>query len=163
MHTSFSFRAACKKDLSTILRLYAQPDLDDGIALSLPEAERIFNRMARYPDYKVYVALCEDCIVGTLALLIMDNLGHLGAPSAVIEDVAVDPRWQDRGVGNRMMRAALEIAIEKGCYKIVLSSNLKRERAHAFYESLGFERHGYSFRLNVPHPEAEDSGREGLR
>ena len=24
----------------------------------------------------------------------------------------------------------------------MLSSNAKRERAHAFYESLGFERHG---------------------
>ncbi len=27
-----------------------------------------------------------------------------------------------------------------------LSANMKRAKAHAFYESLGFERHGYSFR-----------------
>jgi len=32
-----------------------------------------------------------------------------------------------------------------GCYKLALSSNLKREGAHQFYEALGFERHGYSF------------------
>ena len=31
----------------------------------------------------------------------------------------------------------------------MLSSNAKRERAHAFYESLGFERHGFSFRVNL--------------
>ena len=37
----------------------------------------------------------------------------------------------------------------KRAYKLVLSSNAKRERAHAFYESLGFERHGVSFRLNL--------------
>ena len=40
----------------------------------------------------------------------------------------------------------------KGCYKLVLSSNAKRERAHAFYESLGFERHGYSFRIESGRP-----------
>ena len=28
-------------------------------------------------------------IVGTFALLIMDNLAHLGAPSGVVEDVVV--------------------------------------------------------------------------
>ncbi|MDI3464014.1 MAG: Acetyltransferase, GNAT family [Nitrospira sp.] len=83
------------------------------------------------------------------ALLIMENLGHLGTPSAVIDDVAVDPAWQGHGVGNMMIHHALEVAREKGCYKAALSSNLKRERAHAFYESLGFERHGYSFRVST--------------
>jgi len=49
-----------------------------------------------------------------------------------------------------MMRHALRLCDEKGCYKVALSSNLKRERAHAFYESLGFAKHGYSFRLMSP-------------
>jgi ribosomal protein S18 acetylase RimI-like enzyme len=142
-------REATKEDLPHVLGLYAQPSLDDGVVLSLPEAVRIFERMARYPDYKVYVASCEDKIVGTFAFLIMDNLAHMGAPSAVIEDVAVDPQWQAQGVGKAMMQHALKMAAEKGCYKVTLSSNLKRERAHAFYESLGFERHGYSFRVDA--------------
>jgi GNAT superfamily N-acetyltransferase len=144
MNGLLSYRAASKADLSEILRLYAQPDLDDGKVLPLSEAERIFQRMARYPDYMIYVAVCDDQIVGTFALLIMDNLGHMGTPLAVI-DVAVDPAWQGRGVGNMMIHYALEVARQKGCYKAVLSLNLKRERAHAFYESLGFERHGTVF------------------
>ena len=32
-----------------------------------------------------------------------------------------------------------------GCYKLALSSNIRFERAHAFYDKLGFQRHGYSF------------------
>jgi GNAT superfamily N-acetyltransferase len=48
-----------------------------------------------------------------------------------------------------MMRFALACCREKRCYKLVLSSNAKRVRAHAFYESLGFERHGYSFRVDL--------------
>ena len=48
-----------------------------------------------------------------------------------------------------MMREALKICNEKGCYKAVVSSNLKRKRAHAFYESLGFKRHGYSYYVAI--------------
>jgi hypothetical protein len=32
----------------------------------------------------------------------------------------------------------------------MLSSNAKRERAHAFYEAFGFDRHGFSFRVDIP-------------
>jgi hypothetical protein len=32
-------------------------------------------------------------------------------------------------------------------YPFVLSSNLSREQAHRFYEALGFEKHGYSYRV----------------
>lgn len=42
------------------------------------------------------------------------------------------------------------LAAESGCYKLALSSNLKREKAHAFYDALDFERHGYSFRMALP-------------
>jgi GNAT superfamily N-acetyltransferase len=48
-----------------------------------------------------------------------------------------------------MMQHAMRQAREAGCYKLVLSSNQKREGAHAFYESLGFARHGYSFQIEM--------------
>jgi GNAT superfamily N-acetyltransferase len=142
-------REAVRVDLPQVLRLYAQPDLDDGQVLAPAQAEAIFDRIARYPDYRIYVAQLGPAIVGTFALLIMDNLGHLGARSGVVEDVAVDPRHQRLGVGRFMMEHALKCCRDKGCYKLALSSNLKRDRAHAFYELLGFERHGYSFRMDL--------------
>jgi GNAT superfamily N-acetyltransferase len=43
------------------------------------------------------------------------------------------------------MAHAIEQARAAGCYKLALSSNAKRQAAHAFYESLGFQRHGLSF------------------
>jgi len=152
MSIAIHCRGATQADLPGVLRLYGQPDLDDGKVLSLADAERIFDRMAQYPDYKIYVAACGDRIVGTFALLIMDNLGHLGAPSGVIEDVAVDPGWQGQGIGRAMLQHALQVCASKGCYKAALSSNMSRERAHAFYDSLGFERHGYSFRVMLQAP-----------
>lgn len=142
-----AIRPAERADLPAVLALYAQPDLDDGKVLPIAEAERLYARFARYPDYTLYVAEHDGRIAGSFALLIMDNLGHLGAPSAIVEDVVVDPVSQGDGIGQAMMRFALAEAGKKRCYKLMLSSNAKRERAHRFYESLGFERHGYSFRV----------------
>ena len=142
-------RLAIAADLPAVLALYAQPDMDDGVVLPIGDAERLFARFAAYPDYTLYVAEQGDEVVGTFALLVMDNLGHLGAPSAIVEDVMVAPERHRNGIGADMMRFAVERARHKGCYKLVLSSNARRERAHAFYERLGFARHGYSFHVDI--------------
>ena len=149
--TGLVIRKASPQDLGAILALYAEPDIDDGHVLDLSGAERIYERMQRYPSYVTYVAVLEGEVVGTFSLLIMDNLAHMGAPSGVVEDVVVHSRWRGQGVGRRMMRFAMERCREAGCYKLALSSNRKRADAHRFYESLGFVRHGYSFivRLDV--------------
>jgi GNAT superfamily N-acetyltransferase len=144
-----TIRKASKDDLEAILSLYADPELDHGRTLDLADAERIFERMASYPNYSVYVTELENEVVGTFALLIMDNLAHLGAPSGVVEDVVVNSRWRGQGIGKAMMRFAMDECARAGCYKLTLSSNLKRESAHRFYESLGFKRHGYSFWCSI--------------
>jgi len=142
-------RKATATDIAAVLSLYAQPDLDDGEILTVEQGVALFERFGRYPDYTLYVAELDHEIVGTFALLVMDNLGHLGSPSGIVEDVVVAPERQSQGIGAAMMRFALERCREKRCYKLVLSSNAKRTRAHAFYESLGYERHGYSFRVDL--------------
>jgi GNAT superfamily N-acetyltransferase len=146
-------RPAAAADLERVLALYAQPQFDAGYVLPLETARRLWERFGDYPDYTLYVAERTGDIVGSFALLVMHNLGHLGAPSAIVEDVVVAPTFQGQGIGKAMMQFALERCRDKGCYKLVLSSNAKREDAHAFYESLGFERHGFSFRVDIePRP-----------
>jgi GNAT superfamily N-acetyltransferase len=119
--------------------------MDDGTVLPFADAIRIYHRMRAYPDYRLYCALCEETIVGVFALLIMDNIGHLGKPSAIMEDVIVDERWRGKGIGSQMVTWAIARSREKGCYKLSLSSNKDRQDAHRLYENLGFTRHGHSF------------------
>lgn len=119
--------------------------MDNGRVLTLEKAKDIYKRMHQYPNYRVYVAAIDDKIVGTFELLIMDNLGHMGSPSGIIEDVVLNEEFQGKGIGKQMMKFAIDKCREAGCYKVTLSSNLKRVKAHAFYESLDFKRHGYSF------------------
>ena len=88
-------------------------------------------------------------IAAVYSPLILDKLAKRGVPSGIVEDVAVDPSAQRQGVGRAMMEHALNLCRQAGCYKMALSSNMERAKAHEFYESLGFERHGYSFRVST--------------
>jgi len=143
---NINLREARVQDLGGVLNLYSTV-LDHGNVLTLAEAKTLFQKMQTYPNYKIYVALIDEEIVGTFALLIMDNLAHQGTPSGVVEDVAVLNNLQGKGIGKLMMKFAMAKCKEADCYKLVLSSNLKRREAHAFYESLDFEKHGFSFRV----------------
>ena len=152
--SELEIRPATDDDLPAVLALYGQPGMDDGVVLDIESAKALHAKFKAYPDYTLYVAEQDGVVLGTYAMLIMDNLGHMGAPSAIVEDVNVSPEAQGKGMGSQMIRHALDVATAKGCYKLSLSSNMKRERAHAFYDGLGFERHGYSFLCRLNNAEA---------
>jgi GNAT superfamily N-acetyltransferase len=147
--TTLRIRTAEKKDLEKILELYNGLTDDPDDKISLREAAEKFEKLKTYPDYKLYVAEYKDEIAGTFAVLIMDNLAHRGEPSSIVEDVVIRTDLQGMGIGTGMMNFAMEISREKGCYKMVLSSHLRRENAHRFYETLGFKKHGYSFVVDL--------------
>ncbi len=140
-----SIEEASESDLIGVLELYKNTLDKNGKILPIEMAKQVFAKMTQYPDYKLFIAIYKKEIIGSFALLIMDNLAHFGTPSAIVEDVVVVENYQNIGVGKKMMQYAMLLAKQKGCYKMVLSSNQKRENAHQFYESLGFVKHGFSF------------------
>ena len=147
--TEYVIREATAVDLPAVLSLYSQPEIDDGNVLDLETAEAILLRMRSYPSYRLFVAYSGDRIVGTYTLVILDNLAHKGARSALVEAVVVlaERHWQ--GIGKAMMNHAMALCRESKCYKLALSSNLTREPAHKFYEGLGFKQHGFSFLVDL--------------
>jgi GNAT superfamily N-acetyltransferase len=50
----------------------------------------------------------------------------------------VDERFRSQGVGRLLLAYAEDWAREKGCKEIALRSNVIRDRAHGFYENLGY-------------------------
>ena len=141
-------RRATEADLAEIIRLHQQLDPAEP-ATSEADARRIFERINTYPDYAIYLAEVNGKIAGTFGLLVMDKLAHNGKPSALVEDVVVDEALRGQGIGREMMAFAMEHGRARGCYKLALSSNLKRTEAHAFYETLGFRKHGYSYAIDL--------------
>ena len=142
---SVHIRQAVSADVAAVLALYAQIDFNNDAVLTEAAAQKIFAEFARYPSYRLFVAMDAVQVVGSYALLVMHNMAHGGMPSAVVEDVVVASAEQGRGIGRQMMSHAKEHAKAAGCYKLALSSNRARHAAHAFYESLGFDQHGLSF------------------
>jgi GNAT superfamily N-acetyltransferase len=144
-----SIREAVREDVEFILQLYSTAGIESDHPFNLEEALQHFEVFRRYPSYRVYVVEVDGAIVATYALLIMDNLAKRGKKSGIIEEVAVSPDHQGKGIGRAMMEHAMQQCKDAECYKMMLSSGLQRTKAHDFYDSTGFERHGFSFRVGV--------------
>jgi GNAT superfamily N-acetyltransferase len=142
-------REAAETDLPSILSLYGQPDFDNGVMADIESARDFLATIARYPDYRVYVAEIEGERIAVYSLLIMNKLAHKCTPSAILEDIVVATSRQRQGVGKALVAHAMDMARSKGCYKLVLSSNARRTDAHRFYDQLGFQRHGVSFHVTL--------------
>ncbi|MET1249568.1 GNAT family N-acetyltransferase [Sporolactobacillus sp. STCC-11] len=124
-------------------------ELDSERSMSHRDAQTLFRKIKQYPYYKIFCAWSAQEILATYSLIILDNFGHGGLKIAIVENVVVTPDAQGFGIGTTMMQDAMKRASDQGCYKLMLSSDLKRQGAHAFYEHLGFQQHGISFRTEL--------------
>lgn len=134
------------KDLPILNQLYTE--IDGESPLSFPDVEQIFEQIKQYPNYQIYIAWLKGEAVGTFSLLLIPMILH-HSKSALIDAVVVTSTYRNQGIGKAMMQEALKLSREAGCYKAMLSSNLKRTAAHQFYESLGFKQQGWSFSLEL--------------
>lgn len=134
-------------DIGDYIQLLKQ--LDAQHSLTLKDAQSTFRKIKQYPYYKTFCVWSEAQLLATYSLIILDNFGHAGLKIAIVENVVVAPDAQHTGIGRFMMNDAIQRATNQGCYKLMLSSDMKREGAHAFYEHLGFQQHGISFRMEL--------------
>jgi ribosomal protein S18 acetylase RimI-like enzyme len=89
-------------------------------------------------------------IVGTLTLVAFRIPTGVGA---WIEDVVVDERARRRGVGEALIRSAIELAEQSGARHLNLTSRPDREAANRLYRRLGFDqRETNVYRLMLPAP-----------
>jgi hypothetical protein len=89
-------REATADDAPAIVVLFQSAGVESGELFTSEEARAHFAVFSRYPNYRVFVAVLGQEIVGTYALLIVDNLAKRGRRSGVVEDVAVSPEHQGK-------------------------------------------------------------------
>ncbi len=144
-------RLATVEDLPAILDLYQELVAPYGPA---PDEDRVdhqelWRQVMADTRQQVLVGEQDGEIVGTVNLILVPNLGHQGKPWAAVENVAVRSDRRSQGLGTAMMSEVTRIARSLGCYKIVLTSNLMRPRAHQFYLRLGWRQTHAGFSLNL--------------
>jgi len=145
---NFQIRVATEADSSILLDLYA--DMDNTPASPLATWRSLWSNIQGIPDYHFYLVFEDEIPVATFSLLYIPTPMHPGIHRvALVDSVTVKSDRRGQGIGQYMMRWAFEKAAADGCYKMMLSSSLSRDRAHDFYRSLGFDQHGWSFHLQL--------------
>lgn len=84
---------------------------------------------ARYPDKEAEIS-------GILTLIIYRVPTGIRAR---VEDVVVEESMRGNGIGEALVRYALNMAREVGADGVALTSNPKREAANRLYQRLGFK------------------------
>ncbi len=79
----------------------------------------------------------DGVIVGALTLAVYRVPTGI---RSIIEDVIVDDSARGQGIGEALMKRAIEIAKEKGAGNISLTSNPMREAANRLYLRVGFKK-----------------------
>lgn len=89
-------------------------------------------------DYAVFVAqLASGELAGWIGVFIYRCVE--ADWRAEISGLVVDESVRSQGIGPKLVKRAEEWARERGCAAIGLRSNVIRDRAHGFYERLGYE------------------------
>lgn len=105
--------------------------------------EQILRRLRHLqgkPEHAVYVAEAGGSnrkVVGWVHVFLSHALE--AGTQAEVGGLVVDAACRRRGIGQRLMQQAEAWVRKKGVREIRLRSNVVRERAHAFYEGLGYQ------------------------
>ncbi|MHC1759374.1 MAG: N-acetyltransferase family protein [Negativicutes bacterium] len=151
MLDEFIIRNALKTDMANVLKLYRELEEayeGQGKTGAMMAPDVAWTQISSDARQHLLVAEAAGKIVGTLTLIVIPNIGHHGKPWGAIENVVVGKEHRGLGAGKNLMGAASNRARQLGCYKLILSSNLARTKAHEFYRRLGWKKTHIGFSLN---------------
>jgi len=104
--------------------------------LPVPDMERL-RRLISDPAVTLLLARDGDAIVGTTTVIVYTTPYWI---KARLDEVVVDAGARGKGVGEALVKAALDIGRERGAQVAELQSGRgeARKAAHRLYERLGF-------------------------
>lgn len=144
---AIEIRDAVAADLAAIRTLLAEDARGPGPSGDADETEAL-AQIAASPDNRLLVA--EDAagrIVGTLQITRIPYLAAQGGDRLLVEGVRVASDRRGQGIGEAMLRSALEAARAQGCRLVQLLAHDSRDGAARFYRRLGFRADHRGFRL----------------
>lgn len=114
-----------RRDLRGVLRI-------EGQVYPRPWSLSLFlSELALTSTRAYYVAKADKKLAGYAGLMMSAGDGH-------ITTIAVDPGWQRRGVGTRLMLVLCREAIRRGATSLTLEVRASNLGAQALYREFGF-------------------------
>ena len=137
-------RPARREDLDGMLALCRALQPEDPVP-ARGKAEAAWAALLGNGLATVLVAECAGTLAASCTLVLIPNLTRDCRPYALIENVVTLEGHRRRGLGRRVLRAAIARAREAGCYKVMLATGSKQEATLRFYEGVGLERGGKTY------------------
>lgn len=99
-------------------------------------------------DKKILVAELDDEVVGMVSVMFLSRLNRFTL-EMYIPELIVFEKYQNHGIGKKLIYACIDLAQEKKCHRIRLESGNQLKDSHKFYKHLGFEQSALSFTKNL--------------
>lgn len=131
---------------ATDLTLGFVETLSTLVPVTISEKEMIEVFRERLGVWHMFIALEEGKVIGTASVHFERKFYRDGRRVAHIEDVAVLPSHQGKGVGRLLMQKLEQVAGDKNCYKMILDC---ADHNVAFYERVGYRRHEGQMRKDL--------------
>ena len=94
------------------------------------------------------VAIEDNKVVGVLISRIINRLAKK-KNILFIDDLIVNEKCRNIGIGKLLIQTATAYAISKDCGALELTSMIQNINAHRFYENNGFEKRQYKFKKTL--------------
>lgn len=135
-------RDADGRDVAAVVALLARQLTEHDIALAPDALERSVRTLLGDPRLGHVLVACADGgeVAGVAVLSFLFTLEH-GGPAAWLDELYVADAYRGRGIGERLVAAALSVARERGCVALDLEVEPGHDAATRLYERLGFRRH----------------------
>ncbi|MFD1171033.1 GNAT family N-acetyltransferase [Oceanobacillus picturae] len=142
MNTTVLFRIAMEEDVSEIVQMIADDELGNKrecYEQPLPTCYlEAFQAIDQDHNNELVVAVKSEKVIGVLQLTYIPYLTYQGGWRALIESVRVHSRARGSGIGEQLMKWAIQRAKEVGCHVVQLTTDKQRPDALRFYKKLGF-------------------------
>ena len=127
-------RPASADDAAAIAPLLAELGYPTEAGTVRARLERIASDSDRAG---VLIAEAEGALAALIAYQLIEHLER-AAPTCRITALVTDPQHRRRGVAARLLTAVEELARERGCDRLEVTTRPRREEALAFYLGAGF-------------------------
>lgn len=127
-----------RQALLALLDMYAQDPMGGGQALAASVRHCLCDELARFPGAISFLALVDSQPVGLLNAFLGFST-FKAEPLMNVHDIAVQPRWRGKGVGQALLRAIEVHAKGLGCCKLTLEVLSGNQAAQRTYRAFGFE------------------------
>ncbi|WP_179371924.1 GNAT family N-acetyltransferase [Nitrosopumilus ureiphilus] len=147
---NMDIREASGKDIPIILGLLYElgrpkPQKDSDIE----SFRKLIKKYITDSDKKIILAQLDDTeIIAMVSIIFLPRLNQ-NSLELYIPELIVRDKFQNQGVGKKLINSCISIGKEKKCHRIRLESGNQRKESHKFYKKLGFEQSGLSFTKNL--------------